>query len=327
MSTVALRAMASSLLSFWRRGTMAERGAYVVGVVLILSGLAHLAVLIVSSGPWHGPVSLRKPTTFGLSFGLTLITIVWVSTFLTVRRRTRAVVVGVFTVACVTETALVTMQAWRGVPSHFNVETTFDAVVARALAVGGFALVVIIVSLTAIAFRTNAMVPRSLLTAIRVGFMALLAAQLTGAAMIARGMTLALKGEPLAAYASGGMLKPAHAVMMHGVLVLPLLAWILSFVNWSERRRQEIVLLATGGYVLMCGIVILVNVDELVGSHQPTLLKATLLAIGATSFGAAAAITLLGVAQSDGVDVHSGVQPVAALATWRVERNWLGPRR
>jgi hypothetical protein len=302
VSTVALRLMAASLLSFWRRGTTTERVAYVVGVLLIVSGLGHLAILVMNGGPWDGPVSLRKPTTFGLSFGLTLITIVWVSAFLALRSSTRAALVGAFTFACVIETVLVTMQAWRGVPSHFNVETTLDALVARALAVGGLTLVVITVSLTAIAFRNNATVPRSLLTAIRVGFMALLGAQVVGAAMIARGMKLAVNGDPLAAYASGGMLKPAHAVMMHGVLVLPALAWILSFVDWSERRRLEIVLLAASGYVLVSGVITLANLDELFGLHQAPLLKAALLAIGAASFGAAGAVTLIGVAQSDGVD-------------------------
>jgi hypothetical protein len=293
--------MAISLRSFWRLGTTAERVAYVVGALLIVSGLAHLASLILSGRPWYGPVSLRKPTTFGLSFGLTLITIVWVSAFLPLRHRTRATLLGVFSVACVLETALVTMQAWRGVPSHFNVETAFDALVARALAVGGLTLVVIIVSMTALVFRPHATVPRSLLTAIRAGFIALFGAQLLGAGMIARGMRLALNGEPLAAYASGGMLKPAHAVLMHGVLVLPAFAWILSFVNWSERRRLQIVLLATSGYMLVAGVVTLANLDELFGLHQPPLLMAGLLAIGAASFGAAGAVTAIGVLKSDGV--------------------------
>jgi hypothetical protein len=294
--------MAASLPSFWSRGTPAERAAYVVGALLIVSGLAHLSVLIVSDGPWSGPVSLRKPTTFGLSFGLTLITIVWVSAFLALGSRTRAILLGVFSSACVIETVLVTLQTWRGVPSHFNIETTLDAIVARALAAGGLALVAITVSLTVVAFRTNATVPRSLLTAIRVGFMALLGAQIVGAAMIARGMKLVVNGDPHAAYASGGMLKPAHAVMMHGILILPAIAWILSFVDWSERRRLEVVRLATGGYVLVSGIVTLANLEALFGLHDSSLLRATLLAIGAASFGVAGAVTLVGVVRSDGVD-------------------------
>lgn len=46
-----------------------ERAAYLVGALLILSGLTHLAILLISGGSREGPLSLRKPTTFGPSFG------------------------------------------------------------------------------------------------------------------------------------------------------------------------------------------------------------------------------------------------------------------
>ena len=52
-----------------------ERVAYWSGGLLILSGVIHLAVLLMSGGTWEGPLSLRKPTAFGLSFGLTLINV------------------------------------------------------------------------------------------------------------------------------------------------------------------------------------------------------------------------------------------------------------
>ena len=37
---------------------------------------------------------------------------------------------GLFAAASVAEVALITMQRWRGVPSHFN-ETAFDTLVTR----------------------------------------------------------------------------------------------------------------------------------------------------------------------------------------------------
>jgi hypothetical protein len=52
--------------------------------------------------------------------------------------------------------------------------------------------------------------------------------------MIAKGMLLVFHGDPQAAYANGGMVKPTHGVMMHDGLVLPALAWLLSFSNWNE---------------------------------------------------------------------------------------------
>jgi hypothetical protein len=50
-----------------------ERAAYWTGGLLILSGVLHFAVLLTGGGTWEGPLSLRKPATFGLSFGLTLV--------------------------------------------------------------------------------------------------------------------------------------------------------------------------------------------------------------------------------------------------------------
>src|SRR5437867_11929083 len=96
-----------------------------------------------SGGSWAGPLSLRKPATFGLSFGLTLLTIVWVMSFLRLGDRTRAVVLGSFTVAGAGETALVWLEACRGVPSHSNVETIFRRLGGRKLATGGGAPVAI----------------------------------------------------------------------------------------------------------------------------------------------------------------------------------------
>jgi hypothetical protein len=211
-----------------------ERAGYGIGALLLVSGLVHLAILIASGSSWEGPLSWRKPATFGLSFGLTLITITWVASFLRLGGRARAILLGSFTVACVVETALVTLQTWRGVPSHFNVETALDGLIARTLAVGGFALVAVIVALTVVAFRSNAQLPASLRSAIRIGFVALLGAAAAGALMIAKGMMLVFAGDEHAGYATGGTLKPTHAVTMHAILILPALAWLLSLATGAR---------------------------------------------------------------------------------------------
>jgi hypothetical protein len=50
----------------------------------------HVALLIATAGSWQGPLSLRKPATFGRSFGLTQFTVVWVSRFIALSRRARS---------------------------------------------------------------------------------------------------------------------------------------------------------------------------------------------------------------------------------------------
>jgi len=269
----------SALVSFWTYGQPVERTAYVVGSLLIVSGLGHLVILLATGASWDGPLSFRKAITFGLSFGLTLVTIAWVTSFLRMNNRRRARLLGAFTAACVLETTLVSLQVWRGVPSHFNLETTFDGLVARTLAAGGLALVGLVVAFTLIAFRRNHGVPLSLLIAIRIGFSILIGSMVVGATMIAKGMRLVFAGNPQAAYATGGTLKPTHAVAMHAVLVLPLLAWWLSFADWNERQRVTAVTVASIGYVVAAAMIGAENFG--LGLRPALVLAGTLLGISA----------------------------------------------
>jgi hypothetical protein len=86
--------MRASLAGEWHRAGAAQRFAYAAGAVLIAAGLAHLAAWLVIGGAWQGPVSFRKPATFGVSFGLTTITLAWVTGWLRVTGRTRWLLLG-----------------------------------------------------------------------------------------------------------------------------------------------------------------------------------------------------------------------------------------
>lgn len=228
-----------------------ERAACAVGGLLILSGLTHLAVMLTSGGSWEGPLSLRKPTTFGLSFGLTLINVTLIASFVSIKDRTRARLLGIFAAACVLETFLVSLQAWRGVPSHFNTETPFDAAVTQALAIGGVTLVAVIVTLTIMALRDRTSLPPGLRLATRAGLIALVGAQVAGGVMIGTGMRFVFGGDPQRAYATGGWLKPVHGALMHGILVLPLAAWLISRTDWTELTQSRAMWTCIALYVLV----------------------------------------------------------------------------
>jgi hypothetical protein len=273
-SWAGLRRIGPGLTSFWSGGERAQRVSYVVGALLVVSGLAHLALLTMGGGSWEGPLSLRKATTFGLSFGVTLTTITWVTSFLRLRQRARALLLAAFAAASVFETALVSLQVWRGVPSHFNTETTFDALIASLLAGGGAVLVAVIVVLTIAAFRAKRNTTQSLLLAIRVGFVTLVGAMAVGGLMIARGMTFVVAGEPARAYATGGWFRPAHAVTMHAILVLPALAWLASFTDWSESRRVRVVAAGAVSYGLLATVIVIGNLAGLDLMSPPILATA-----------------------------------------------------
>ncbi|MFF3204143.1 hypothetical protein [Streptomyces sp. NPDC002962] len=217
-------------------------------LLLILSGLVHLVVFAVDGGPWNGPVSWRKPVTFGLSFGVTLLAVVRVTSYVRVGPRLRAALLGVFAADCVLEVAGITLQAWRGVPSHLDMETPFDTAVSMTLAVGGGVLVVLLAGFAVASFRHRPTGPAGMALAVRSGFAILLVALASGAAMIARGVVLTRTGHQEAAYHSTASLKPLHGVGLHAVLVLPALAWLLSRTPWSEAVRRRIVAAAVGCY-------------------------------------------------------------------------------
>jgi hypothetical protein len=226
-----------------------DRWCYAVAAVLVLSGLVHFGVFLVDDRPWGGPLSWRKPTTFGLSFGITLATITWVTSALRMSPQLRSWLLAVFAVDCVVEVAGITVQAWRDQPSHLNTTTPANAAIAYTLAAGGAVLVVVLGTFAAVALRGRVTGPPSVVLAHRAGFALLLAGLASGVAMIAVGTREMRVGTAEHAYEVAGFLKGFHGVTLHAVLVLPALAWWLQRRTADERLRHRLVGAATGVYV------------------------------------------------------------------------------
>jgi hypothetical protein len=241
--------MRASLLGEWRRARPAQRFAYLVGGGLILVGLGHLAAWLVVGGAWQGPISFRKPTTFGISFGLTTITLAWVTGRLQISDRTRWLLLGPLAAADTTEVAWVAVQRWRGVASHFNFATSVDTRLFLLGAAAITATVTVILALTVLAFTRLDAAP-SMAVAIRAGLVVLLVAQGIGGWMIGHGVGPASDGvtQGLTTFGAAGVMKLPHAVAMHAIQVLPGLAWLLGFAALPERRRLRLVWAASVGY-------------------------------------------------------------------------------
>ena len=216
-----------------------QRLGYVCAALLVFSGAAHGVVYLVDGGAWGGPISWRKPTVFGLSFGITLATLTWFMTFIRPRRGLGWLVVGLFALASLGEVFLISMQKWRGVASHFNEDTAFDGTVFGMMGalVAMIALVTLFVAVRSF-FRVDA--PASLAWAIRLGLVLMLVSQAVGVQMIVQGGNT---------FGVAGDAKIPHAVTLHAVQVLPALAVVLLLSNYREAWRLRIVLLGAMGYV------------------------------------------------------------------------------
>jgi hypothetical protein len=237
--------MRASLLDYWHQARPHQRLGYLVGGALVVVGLAHLLAWLVVGGAWAGPISFRKPTTFGISFGLTTITLAWVAGQLRISDRTGWLLLGPLAVADSLEVAWVSGQRWRGVASHFA-QGSLDSLLFQLMGGGAIAVTAtVILAMTVLAFTAMRAAP-SMALAIRAGLVILLVAQAVGGWMIQHGLGQADAGVTtgLTTLGAAGVMKVPHAVAIHAIQVLPVLAWLLSFAALPESRRAGLLRVA-----------------------------------------------------------------------------------
>ncbi|HEY7564752.1 MAG TPA: hypothetical protein VIA81_07500, partial [Acidimicrobiia bacterium] len=122
------------------------------GAALFASGLIHALIAGGTGASWSGAVSMRKPVTFGISMGLALWTCGWIIDRLPSRPRLESALAWLLAGSGLIEVVLITVQAWRGVPSHFNFTTAADGAVFAVMGVMILMFVVAFVGLTIWAF-------------------------------------------------------------------------------------------------------------------------------------------------------------------------------
>jgi hypothetical protein len=265
--------------------TAYQRLGYLCAAALMLSGAFHGLVYLLDGGGWGGPLSWRKPTVFGFSFGITLFTLTWFLSFLRPSRWAGWAVVGILSVASLGEVFLISMQTWRGVPSHFNESTPFDSGVFSMMGLLVSILGVMTVLITVWSFvRLDA--PRSLRLAIRLGLVLMLVSQSVGVQMIAEGGNT---------YGTAGALKVPHAFTLHAAQILPALAIVVLAGEFTERRRVEIVGLGALGYA---GLIASTMLQAYAGEAplDLTLASAALAATGLVLLASSAVLALRGLA-------------------------------
>lgn len=235
--------------------------------------VVHLVALVVTGGAVTGPVSLRKPATFAETGWLAAWAVALVLPVLRTRPWQRAVIGGTVLVFGYVETAVIGIQAWRGVPSHYNFSTPLDAALMRGGAAGtaGVFLVGVVVLLV-VALRSGA--TPSVRLGVAAGVVVLLVGCLIGLVMIFnnsgvfQGSIGANFSRDIGAYlgpdaatvgreylllrpaTDGGDLVLPHAICVHGLLLLAVPAVLLARTAMPARRQLAVTAVASGGVVL-----------------------------------------------------------------------------
>lgn len=217
------------------------------GVLLLASGAFHVGVwLTTGAGSLEGATTWRKPIEFGVSGGLTAVTLVWVLS--RVRPNAIAGWTVALTVACfIPETALIALQQWRGVPSHFNDASSLDSLVFSMMGIFIGIVIVGIAVLTAWVFVAPRAGPATTL-AIRAAMVFLLIGQGLGGVLLANGFANTGPIGNASILGAAGQLKVPHALAIHGLQVMVVLALLLERTGLSLKARQRAVILCAVGY-------------------------------------------------------------------------------
>jgi len=268
-----------SLPALLRRALTANKPLAVVGLGFILFAAVTLLGLAVDPRTVLNAPAWLKPFKFGISTAFYSFTLLWVLNFVQGHRRWVSVISWITTVGFAIEIALISLQAARGVPSHFNVSTQFDGVLYSVM--GSIIMVIWLASLVAVILLIRQrMTDAALGWAVRLGLIAAVAGAGVGMLMtqptpanldyIAEhqappptigahsvGATDGGPGLPIVGWSiEGGDLRVGHFVGLHGMQLVPLLAWLLlrRFPRLSDGRRLALAWTVGLGYLGLTGL-------------------------------------------------------------------------
>ena len=279
--------MIGHIWSHIRPLTAQQRFLYVLAAVFAASTLIHGVVALVdlaSGGSWDGPTSWRKPVVFAASFALLMVATAWILRSLPARRWgwIPTVVLGGFSAI---EVAVITVQQWRGQPSHFNNHSAFDDAM---FGVMGWSVAMIMMGLlaflvwSALQFRGNA----AERIAVLVGLTAVMFAGYIGGSMIAEGEAIlgATGDVPFeVVFGAAGSGKLAHFLGLHALQFLGLIAIVA-----PRGRAVRLVIIGAAGYLALFASVTATAYAGLPWIAPP--LPLALLAIAGLGTAAAAAL-------------------------------------
>jgi hypothetical protein len=186
---------------------------------------------ILGINPWI------KPMKFSVSIAIYVWTLAWYLRYLSARRRAVTVISWTVAICVLWEIAGITLQSARGMPSHFNVATPFDAVLFTTLGVMIGINTTMLIWATALFLVDRPDLPAAYLWGIRFGLMVFLLASFEGVLMVRHGSHTVggADGEvglPFINWSrQHGDLRVAHFVGMHALQVLPLAGY------WIGRSR------------------------------------------------------------------------------------------
>jgi hypothetical protein len=194
---------------------------------------------ILGINPWI------KPAKFAASIAIYAWTLAWFLPYLTGPVWAKALVRWGTCVSMIVEILCIGGQSLRGTTSHFNDATPLDGAIFSVMGLMILFSTGLDALLLVLFFKRNVPLPAPYLWGIRLGLSGVIAGGVIGVIMVAHhghsyGGSDAGPGLPVVHWnAVGGDLRPAHALALHALQILPLAGYLLSrgtFVRTSPRQ-------------------------------------------------------------------------------------------
>jgi len=277
----------------WRRNRVltATAGALLLVVLPALLLLAQVDHRLV----W-GQNTWVKPIKFTVSLSLYFLTVAWLLSYLP-RTRSVTVISWITALAILLETPILVLQAARGVPSHFNTTTPWDATLFYLMGAAAFTQVGMLAWTLRLYCQSPVALPPLVAQGARLGMATLILGMFPGLAMVALGHHSVGAddggaGLPIVHWnTAGGDLRIAHFLGLHAIQVLPLAGLAFARVNvlWGTRLSQPAFQLVAALYVLM-----------LLGTFAQALWGQPLLPVASVAYGCSSVSGIL-IAPSTGL--------------------------
>jgi hypothetical protein len=261
-------------------GLAAAPGLTVFGFIMAADLAFTLCGLAVDRRVITGAPAWLKPAKFALSTMIVGWSFAFCIAWTSVWRRFTRVLDGVLTAGLLIEIGLIDLQAARGTSSHFNVGTHFDATVFAVMGVSIGCIWLSMLLLAVVLFRQK-FASSAWGWSLRLGMVLALVgtgsgglmtvpnstqlaeAHATGRLPIAGAHTVGApdggRGVPVTGWsADHGDLRVAHFVGIHGLQILPLLAWWIARRRrpLDERTQRHLVFAAATSYLALFGLLL-----------------------------------------------------------------------
>ncbi len=226
--------------------------------LLMLVGLAFDGRLVLGINPWI------KPLKFAVSIAINVFTVAFLLGAVRDAAPGAARWIGRgVALSLSAEIVCIAFQSWRGVPSHFNHSSALDEMVFSFMGLMIALNTFLMTWLLVVYFRGPKHLDRAVLWGARLGLLLFLAGSAVGGLMISRdghavGAPDGGPGLPFLNWSTQvGDLRPAHALGLHALQILPLVGWAASRMRaWSEGRKTATVIAFAAAYMAVAGLLL-----------------------------------------------------------------------